>query len=176
MAPFATAAPSFFNTLHHPAHHLNTDTTPTNAHRNAYTPPEAFGQNVEAIINTGSAAGVKHWLIISPPPCYEITGTPVRFGRGCGFGLLGVLYALGGVLSTISCALSLPLSPPNRQTPQPPNPTLPRVPATWPTPSCTWTSSETSHRARQPAFWTFSGRGRGRRTGRRNICRRISCI
>lgn len=50
----------------------------THPRSKAYTPPERYGSNIDAMIAAGKAAGVRHWLLITPPPVYEVPGKTVR--------------------------------------------------------------------------------------------------
>lgn len=50
--------------------------------RHHYISPEQFSQNVDKIIAKGKQAGVRHFLIVSPPPVCEACkqGKPVSKG------------------------------------------------------------------------------------------------
>lgn len=147
---------------------------------NAYTPPERFGANVDAIIGAGRAAGVKHWLIISPPPVYEAPGKAVsaamctaleggaKAGRARPFGPMSTAPTLWtppapgppetqpprAASTPYSCFAATPRFPPGR------------APALAPTRGCTWSSWRRWPRSTARPSWTSSAAGRPRRGGR----------
>ncbi|KAI8473208.1 MAG: SGNH hydrolase-type esterase domain-containing protein [Monoraphidium minutum] len=41
-----------------------------------FTPPDKFREYVDAIMQDGEAAGIRYWLIITPPPVWELPGKP----------------------------------------------------------------------------------------------------
>lgn len=47
------------------------DSTLPAAAGKAYVSPEAFRSNIEAILDAGTKAGVRRWLVITPPPVIE---------------------------------------------------------------------------------------------------------
>jgi hypothetical protein len=47
------------------------DSTLPAAAGKAYVSPEAFRSNIEAILDAGTKAGVRRWLVITPPPIIE---------------------------------------------------------------------------------------------------------
>lgn len=53
-------------------------------YRSHYITPEQFGQNVDKVIQKGKDSGVKHFLLISPPPVCEVCkqGKPVSILQG----------------------------------------------------------------------------------------------
>ncbi|KIZ05501.1 hypothetical protein MNEG_2456 [Monoraphidium neglectum] len=42
----------------------------------AYISPEKFFENVDAIVSKGNEQGIRHWLLITPPPVVETPGKP----------------------------------------------------------------------------------------------------
>lgn len=58
--------------------------TPSVLCRNHYISPQQFAANVDRIIQKAKAVGVKHFLIISPPPVCEVCkkDKPVRMQGG----------------------------------------------------------------------------------------------
>lgn len=65
--------------------------------RNHYISPQQFAANVDRIIQKAKAVGVKHFLIISPPPVCEVCkkDKPVRLLKMGGGGEEGTAWNAG---------------------------------------------------------------------------------